>query len=350
MNESPRTAGYRWPAEWERHAATWLAWPHNRQTWPGKFEVIPQRFAQFVRAVAKFEPVRLLASEGKVAGCASRWLGDMNDVEIFDIQTDDAWIRDYGPSFLRRDQDSAIAVVDWSYNAWGGKYPPFDRDNAAPQRIAAALAEHRIDRQMLSQCFAGPLTLEGGAVDANGIGDILSTQSCLLSESRNPGRSSAQLEDVLQEFLSAEKVHWLPNSTMAGDDTDGHVDQLARFVSESAVVVAVANSDDEQHRALEDNCHFLRESQNRSGKPLEVIPLPLPRPLFHDGQRLPASYCNFYVLNDAVIVPAFGDGPADQRAASVLKDHFPSREVISLDAIDLASGLGAFHCLSQPQW
>ena len=346
MSDTPRADGYRWPAEWERHRATWLAWPHNRATWPDNFGRIPQQYAKFVRTIRQFEPVRLLASNGDIADGAARSIGDMENVEVFDIPTNDAWIRDFGPSFLRGKHDDSTALVDWTYNAWGGKYPPYDLDNKAPSRIAAALGQ-----QSSIRSYAGPLTLEGGSVDANGIGDLLSTQSCLLNAARNPGISQSHVEAVLFEFLSAERVHWLPHGHLAGDDTDGHVDQLARFVGHSTILASVGCSDDDEHyRGLEENVRFLRESRNIAGEPFDVVPLPLPRPLYPGGQRLPASYCDFYVLNDAVVVPAYGDRSADQNAAGILCEHFPGRQVISLDAVDLVCGLGAFHCLSQPRW
>lgn len=338
---SPAELGYRWPAEWEPHAATWLSWPHNPATWPGKFDVIPAHYARFVRTVAEFEPVMLLAGGASVRANAESHVGDTRGVTILDIETDDAWIRDHGPTFLTsRIENQPPALVDWQYNSWGGKYPPWDKDNAVPQQIAAHLNRRRFEPRFV---------LEGGAIDGNGHGTVLTTESCLLNPSRNPGVSRASAERHLRQFLGIRHVLWLSGQGIAGDDTDGHIDQLARFVSPTTVVAATSEDPtDENYPPLNENVRRLRQMRNQDGRPLRVVPLPVPEPLYFNDQRLPASYCNFYIVNGAVIVPEF-DCASDQLGRDVLAEFFPDRAIIGLPALDLIWGLGAFHCLSQQQ-
>ncbi len=343
-DDTPAALGYRWPAEWEPHAATWVAWPHNRETWPGIFDRIGPQFAEMVRALARFEPVHVLAARGAVHDDARRQLGQLPNVTLHDIVTNDAWCRDFGPTFLLRegaaDAAHALAAVDWQYNAWGGKYPPFDDDQAAAEGIADTVGCRR---------FACELVLEGGAIEGNGRGTILTTPSCLLDPHRNPRLTRVQAENVLAEFLGAGKILWLERGELAGDDTDGHVDQLARFVGPRTVAAAREEDPaDENYEPLQANFRQLKTMTDQDGRPLEVIALPLPRAKFQQGQRLPASYCNFYVLNGAVLVPQFDD-VADGPAAEILARCFPGRRVIGLPALDLAWGLGAFHCLTQQQ-
>ena len=334
----PAELGYRWPAEWEEHAATWLAWPHNRNTWPDKFEPVPEQFAALVKAIARFEPVHVLA--GSVLDEARRLVGETANVVLEDIPTNDAWTRDHGPMFLTRPDGGVQAVVDWKYNAWGGKYPPFDLDNAVPRKIAERYGYRR---------FAADIVLEGGAVDGNGAGTVMTTTTCLLNPNRNGPVSRDQMESYLARYCGARTVLWLEGGDMAGDDTDGHIDQLARFVGPSTVVCALTdNSADENYKPLQKNFRQLQGMSDQDGRPLTVVPLWMPQALYFQEQRLPASYCNFYIVNGAVLVPQFGDA-ADQHAIETLADLFPDREVIGLAAIDLVWGLGAFHCLTQQQ-
>ena len=334
----PRELGYRWPAEWEPHAATWLAWPHNEATWPGNFAPVPPQFAQLVRTIARFEPVRILAGGSQVMADARKHVGGVANVDLLDIPTNDAWCRDHGPMFLSGSAESAL--VDWEYNAWGGKYPPFDQDNAVAGRIARRLARRR---------FAPGIVLEGGAIDGNGRGAILTTASCLLNENRNSGMPRHSMEGYLADYLSAKKVLWLPRGELAGDDTDGHVDQLARFVNPTTVAAAWQDdADDPNHAALAANFEQLQQMTDQDGRPLDVVRLPLPKAMFYDGQRLPASYCNFYIANGAAIVPQFDD-PADAAALEILAELFPDREVVGLPSRELIWGLGSFHCLTQQE-
>lgn len=338
--ESPAELGYRWPAEWEEHAATWLAWPHNRNTWPDKFDPVPEQFAMLVKTIARFEPVHVLAGGPDVMADAMRLIGGVSNVVLEDIATNDAWTRDHGPMFLVHPADARQALVDWKYNAWGGKYPPFDLDDAVPQRIAQKYDCRR---------FAADIVLEGGAVDGNGAGTIMTTTTCLLNPNRNGEVSRSQMEQYLARYCGARKVLWLEGGDMAGDDTDGHIDQLARFVAPSTVVCALTEDNtDNNFRALQLNFRQLQSMTDQDGRPLTVVPLWMPQPMYFQQQRLPASYCNFYIINGAVLVPQFGDA-ADARAVQTLARLFPGREVIGLPALDLVWGLGAFHCLTQQQ-
>jgi agmatine deiminase len=335
---TPAELGYRWPAEWERHAGTWLSWPHNPETWPGKFEVIPERYADVVRTIARFEPVNVLAGGEAVMQVAARLVGDVPNVRLLDIKTNDAWCRDHGPIFVR--DNLTTAVIDWGYNAWGGKYPPFDADNAVPAQVAAHLQR---------KCFVPGVVLEGGAIEGNGHGTILTTESCLLNPNRNSDISREQMEEYLGAYLGTSHVLWLARGELAGDDTDGHIDQLARFVDSHTIVAAWQdNSNDVNYEPLKANFEQLEQMVGQDGKGFTVIRLPLPKPKFCQGKRLPASYCNFYVTNGAVIVPQFEDA-ADEAAVRILEGLFPDRQVLGLPSLDLVWGLGSFHCLTQQE-
>lgn len=340
-SESPAELGYRWPAEWEPHRATWLSWPHNRETWPGGYPPIPARFAQLVHLLAEYEPVKVLAGGAQVIQQAQRHLGHSSQVEIIDIPTNDAWCRDHGPSFLVGPPGSPPALIDWEYNAWGGKYPPFAEDNAVPRRIAERFGYRR---------FHSSIVLEGGAVDTNGAGTLLASSSCLLATNRNPGLAQADLEQELRQHFNVTDIRWLARGELAGDDTDGHTDQLARFVASNVLVAAVEpDSSDQNHAPLRENFEALRQELSPQGGNLEVLPLEMPRPRYAAGQRLPASYCNFYIANGLVLVPQFSD-PNDDRAIGVLRDLFPTRQVVGFDCTEIVLGLGAIHCLTQTEF
>jgi agmatine deiminase len=337
--DSPAALGYRWPAEWERHAATWVSWPHNEKTWPGSFEPVPAEFAALVLAIAEVEPVHVLAG-GEARTAAEKLVGGRANVILHDIPTNDAWARDHGPTFLTPPAGSPPALVDWEYNAWGGKYPPFDLDNAVPQRIAQITGRRR---------FAAGIVLEGGAIEGDGQGTVLTTAACVLNPNRNANMTQERLEQFLADYLAARRVLWLPRGELAGDDTDGHVDQLARFVGPATVAAAACDDrDDENFAPLEENLGFLRSASDAAGRSLAVIPLPLPAPKYFAGQRLPACYCNFYIANNLVLVPQFGD-PADARAVAILQEAMPGREVRGLPSLHLVWGLGSFHCLTQQE-
>ncbi len=337
--DTPASLGYRWPAEWEPHAATWLAWPHKPETWPGKFEPIPGIYATLVRTLSAFEPVHICAGGENVMAEAKTLVGGLRHVVLHDIPTNDVWARDHGPMFLSGPESLPPALIDWEYNAWGGKYPPFDLDNLVPARVAS-LTDRRV--------FTPGIILEGGAVDGNGGGTVLTTEQCLLNPNRNPQLSRADVERYLRDYCCAKKILWLGGG-IVGDDTDGHIDELARFVGPTTVVAALEEDPrDENYEPLQDNYLRLQGISDERGRPLEVIPIPMPRPLFFEDARLPACYMNFYIANGVVIVPQFND-PADRVAVETLARVFPGRQIRGLDAVDLAWGLGAYHCITQQQ-
>jgi len=338
-DHTPASLGFRWPAEWEPHEATWLAWPHNRDTWPGKLNRIVPVFVRLIEILSAYEPVHVLAGGSEVLAQAKSLAGHLPNVTLWDIETNDAWIRDYGPTFLLHGQSPEAAMVDWQYNAWGGKYPPFDSDNAAASQIARQLAVRR---------FAPGLTLEGGAIEGNGDGTMLTTTSCLLNPNRNVTMSKHVVERYLSEFLCVREVIWLEDAKLAGDDTDGHVDQLVRFVAPTTVVIATEDDASDVNYPSLLSIRKQVEAIRIEQQPPEVIPLPMPQPVIDAGKRLPASYANFYIANQVVIVPQF-DAPADESAIATLESCFPNRDVIGLAARDLITGLGACHCITQQQ-
>ena len=339
IRQTPAALGYRMPAEWAPHAATWLSWPHNRESWPGKFEPIPGIWAQFARLLAQREDVHILASGEAVMAEARRMVGDHPRITLHDIPTNDAWMRDHGPTFLVGNSEDPPALVDWKYNAWGGKYPPFDADDSVPGLLAALLGRRR---------FQPGIILEGGAIDVNGQGTLLTTEQCLLNPNRNPGLSREDTERYLADYLGISNVLWLAGG-IVGDDTDGHIDELARFVNETTVVAMLEEDPaDDNFSALADNFRRLESFSDQDGRPLTVVPLPMPRPIFHEGQRLPASYANFYIANGLVVVPQYDD-PADSIVLERLTTLFPDRQVKGVRAVDLTWGLGAFHCITQQE-
>ncbi len=349
--QKPANFGYRWAAEWEEQASVWLSWPRNPNTWPEHFEPVPEEFAQFVRLLAEYEPVNVLAGGREVMEQARSLVGCVRNVTLHDIPTNDSWCRDHGPTFLSRPAEQSAnsrgsadelpaALVDWEYNAWGGKYPPFDLDNEVPKRIAELQVRRR---------FVPGIVLEGGAIDGNGAGCILTTQSCLMNPNRNPQLSQDNMERYLRDYLGAKKVLWLTGGEIAGDDTDGHIDQIARFVNPTTVVVSTCDDPtDENYLPTQQNVRELREMTDQDGRALEIVSLALPRALYCDEQRLPAGYCNFLIGNGVVVVPQFGD-PADEVAIKTLLPLFPGREVRGCPSLALVWGLGSFHCLSQQE-
>ncbi|MFN0019239.1 MAG: agmatine/peptidylarginine deiminase [Pirellulaceae bacterium] len=345
ISEFPAKLGYRWPAEWERHASTWLSWPKNPATWPDHFEPVPGEFAPFVRTLAQFEPVNILAGGEAVMRQARELVGDVPNVTLHDIETNDAWCRDHGPTFLARSQGSGVrgqerALVDWEYNAWGGKYPPFDKDNEVPRKIAELQGRRR---------FTPGIILEGGAIDGNGSGAVLTTKSCLLNPNRNPDLSQPNVERYLRDYLGVSKILWLTGGEIAGDDTDGHIDQIARFVGPRTIVVSLCDDPkDDNYAPSRLNWEELAEMTDQDGQPLTLVPLPLPAAKFVDGQRLPAGYCNFVFANGGVVVPQFED-PADAKAIKILQELLPDRRVVGSPSLSLIWGLGSFHCLSQQE-
>ena len=336
MPQTPRQMGYRMPAEWEPHEATWIAWPHNRTDWPGRFAPIPWVYAEIVRKLARVEKVRILVERDREQDARHilRKAGaDPDAVEFFRCSTNRGWIRDYGPIFVKHARQGA-AMVNWRFNAWA-KYDDWKRDNAVPAFLA---------RRLRIRSWEPGLVLEGGSVEVNGRGRLLTTEECLLSpvQARNPELSRTEIERALGDYLGATEILWLGRG-IVGDDTHGHIDDLARFVDPDTVA-AVCERDrgDANYEPLRDNLRRLR------GYGLRVIELPMPEPLIFDGRRLPASYANFYIANRLVLAPTFND-PNDRRALAALARAFPDREVAGINCTDLIWGLGAIHCMTQQQ-
>jgi agmatine deiminase len=346
---TPAALGYRMPAEWEPHAATWIAWPHERSDWPGKFPPIPWVYAEIVRHLVRGERVRILVddapAERRAREVLTRGGADVGRVEFFRVPTNRGWTRDYGPIFVRRDQDGDVAITNWIFNGWA-KYANHRLDDAVPDRLARRLRR----RQWKPALGARRLVLEGGSIDVNGRGTLLTTEECLLSpiQARNPGLERAEVELALGDYLGVRKVLWLGRG-IAGDDTHGHVDDIARFVDPRTVVAALEpDSADDNHEPLRENRERLRTMTDQDGAPLRIVPLPMPAPVVFDGQRLPASYLNFYIGNEAVLVPTFND-PRDREVLGTLAELFPTRRVVGIHAVDLVLGLGTLHCLTQQE-
>lgn len=343
IKKTPASLGFRMPAEWEPQAAIWLSWPHRRKTWPRSFSPIPAKFAEIAATISHYEPVRLNVAKAMQATARrllKRAKAELSRVEIFDHVTDDAWCRDHGPIFVKNDRTAEVALTDWQFNAWGGKYPKFEDDNQVPSKIAAALTLRR---------FSHPMVLEGGSIDVNGKGLLLTTEACLLNKNRNPHLSRAQIEQALREFLDVHTIYWL-GAGIVGDDTDGHVDDLSRFFRADGIVTVVeSNSRDVNYRALRENLERLKSFRTPAGKKFKLIELPMPRPCYRHEQRLPATYANFLLLNGAVLMPTFRQPKRDCEAAEVLAACFPGRELVLIDCLDLVIGRGTLHCISQQQ-
>jgi agmatine deiminase len=341
---TPKQLGYRLPAEWEPHEATWLSWPHKEASWPGKIETIFPIYAQMVAALARSETVHINVNDEVMEAKARGFLDAARaggDIRFHRFPTNDAWCRDHGAIILKH-RDSGRAqvprlAIDWDYNAWGNKYPPHDLDNLIPGRMAETLG---------IPCRKGGMVLEGGSIDSNGEGLLLTTTSCLLNPNRNPGLSRTQIEARLLDMLGVEKILWLGDG-IVGDDTDGHIDDLTRFVGPRTVVTAIEDDPaDANFAPLRENLRRLETMTDLEGRRLEIIAVPMPPTVVYEGQRLPASYANFYIANTVVLLPTYRH-PNDAVAHERLARLFPGREVIGLDCTDLIWGLGAFHCLTQ---
>lgn len=339
------------PAEWEPHDATWIAWPHNRSDWPGKFATIPWAYGELVRKIAPGEQVRILVNSSAHQARAQRILTgvgvDLSRIEFFRIPTNRGWMRDCGPWFVRRAQPRAeVAIVRFRFNAWA-RYRDWKKDDAVPEHVARLLG-YRLFRATIE---GRPVVLEGGSVDINGRGTLITTEECLLdptTQVRNPGLSRAGIEAVFRAYLGVTNVLWLGRG-IAGDDTHGHVDDICRFVGPHTVVLCQEeNSNDVNYRPLRENRERLESMRLEDGSRIEIVPLPMPAPLYLFGRRLPASYANFYIANAAVLVPTFND-PKDRIALGTLAELFPDRPVVGIHAVDLVWGLGTLHCLTQQQ-
>ena len=334
------------PAEWERHVGTWFTWPRPEGiSFPGKYEPVPDVYAELIRHLVTVEDVNInvwnAEKEEWVRGLLRARRVPLERVRFHHFPAYEPWCRDHGPIFLVRARDGVRerAVVDWGYNAWGGKYPPFDLDDAVPQHVAKLRG---------LPLFSPGIVMEGGALEVNGCGTVLTTEACLLHPNRNPHLNRAQIEQYLRDFLGVRQVLWLGDG-IVGDDTDGHVDDLTRFVNPTSVVTVVEEDPaDENYELLQENLRRLRTMKDQDGRALRVVELPMPGKLEHDGQRLPASYANFYLANEMVLVPTYRDAN-DRRALEILQREFPQRRVLGIDSLELIWGLGSFHCISQQE-
>ena len=344
--DTPAQLGYRMPAEWEPHAGTWFTWPRPEGiSFPDKYDSVPPVYAALIKHLVQAEEVHInvwhAEMEQWVRGLLEKEKTPLARVHFHHFPAYEPWCRDHGPIFLVRERDGQHerAVVDWGYNAWGNKYPPFDLDDAVPQHVA---------RLRGLPLFSPGIVMEGGALEVNGRGTVLTTESCLLHPNRNPQLNKAQIEQHLKDYLGATNILWLGDG-IVGDDTDGHVDDLTRFVSPNTVVTVIEEDpSDANHSLLQDNLCRLRSMKDETGRPLRVVELPMPGLVEYEGQRLPASYANFYIANGIVLVPTYRHAN-DARALDILQREFPDRRVIGVDSMELIWGLGSFHCISQQE-
>lgn len=343
---SPAQLGYRMPAEWEPQEAVWISWPHKEASWPGAFEPVPGVFAEIVNWITRSELARINVADADMAERVRKILQaagvDLNRVRFHFNPTNDAWVRDHGPIYVVRQPAGGQlerALTKWGYNAWGDKYPPYDLDNEVPFRIAAEFQE---------PLFEGGMILEGGSIDVNGQGLLLTTTACLLNPNRNPELTQAEIEQRLQDYLGVSEIIWLGDGII-GDDTDGHVDDITRFVGPATIVTAVEQDrSDPNFLPLQENLQRLQSLARKSSRPLRIVELPMPGPVEFDGQRLPASYANFLITNGHVLVPTYRH-PHDQLALETLQTLFTDRQVVGIDCTPLIWGLGAIHCVTQQQ-
>ena len=342
--QTPKSLGYSFPAEFAQHDAIWLSWPHKEESWPGKIASIYPSYCAFVKTVALTEKVNINVGTDKMRQGAAKMLElagvDMSKVQFYLHPTNDAWCRDHGPSFLiRNNAEHPKAIVDWNINAWGGKYPPYDLDDVIPTRIA---------EQLNLPIFYPEIIMEGGSVDFNGAGTVITSTCCLLNENRNPHLNQAQIEKYLGDYYGIEQVLWVSEG-IVGDDTDGHIDDTVRFVNEDTVLTVVeSNVLSENYDLLQKNLKELKAMRLANGKQLNIVELPMPADVIYEGQLLPASYANFYISNGHIIVPTYQCAQDDQ-AMQIIQSCFPTRSVVGIDSTDIIWGLGSFHCLSQQE-
>lgn len=342
--KTPKQLGFHFPAEFAPQRAMWLSWPHKEASWPGKIETIFPIYSQFIKLIAQNQKVCINVADEKMKDFANKQLELVNcsfeNIQFYFHPTNDAWCRDHGPAFVVNYEKKEKAIIDWGYNAWGDKYPPYDLDDVIPTLIGEKLGV---------PVFNPNIVMEGGSVEFNGRGTLLTTTACLLNKNRNPHLSQKQIEEYLVNYYGVENILWLGDG-IVGDDTDGHIDDITRFVNEDTVVTVVEeNKSDENYELLQENLQLLSTMRLENGKQLNIIELPMPKPVIYDEQRLPASYANFYIGNKHVIVPTFRDTKNDEQALNILQSCFKERKVVGLDSTDLIWGLGSFHCLSQQE-
>lgn len=341
---TPKSLGYYFPAEFAKHDAMWLSWPHKEASWPGKLDSIFSSYVQFIKVVSLTERVCINVVDTSMQAFATKLITaagvDMKQVQFFIHPTNDAWCRDHGPSFLLRNNvEQPKAIVDWNINAWGGKYPPYDLDDVIPTLIA---------KEMGLPLFYPNIIMEGGSVDFNGAGTVLTSKCCLLNPNRNPHLNQEQIEKFLCDFYGVQQVLWVSEG-IVGDDTDGHIDDTIRFVNEDTVVTVVeSNKQSENYELLQQNLKELKAMRLHNGKQLNIIELPMPADVIYEDQMLPASYANFYISNGHVVVPTYRCAQ-DDKAMQIIQTCFPTREVVGIDSTDIIWGLGSFHCLSQQE-
>ena len=342
---TPRSLGYRMPAEWESQTSVWLSWPTNPVTWPGDLlESVRQTYIEVIAALAPDQTVSLLVDDsGTAEDVAARLRShgvDASRVRVLEIPTVDTWIRDYGPTFVTRASDRSVAMIDWTFNAWGDKYDDLKADDGVPLAMNRHLALDRFDAAFV---------LEGGSIEVDGCGTVLTTEQCLLNPNRNPDLDRSAIEIRLGEYLNVTQVLWLGEG-IVGDDTDGHVDDVARFVAPGVVLAAwEEDPSDDNHPILQDNLDRLQRFRDARGRPLEVRTLPMPPPVVGPDGRLPASYANFLIANRTVIVPVFGQSDKNRAALDVIQSAFPRHHVVGIESTAMVHGLGAVHCCSQQQ-
>jgi agmatine deiminase len=341
---TPRSLGYSMPAEWMPHRATWLAWPHNRETWPTQLETVREVWVRIMQALAEGEQVVLLVNDEQTREDVIARLKEvgaaMDNISILKMATVDVWMRDYGPTFLTRGaNENPLAVNDWIFNGWGRKYRAYEDDDRVARDMATLLQV---------PVFNHSVVLEGGSIEVNGAGTCLTTEQCLLNRNRNPDMSRGEIEQFLKDALGVSHLIWLGEGII-GDDTDGHIDDIARFINPMTVVcVLETNSKDENYAPLQENYERLQGARDQNGHRLSVVTLPCPGPVDYEGLRLPASYANFYIANEGVLAPVFDD-PNDYKALGILQELFPERRVVGLPCKALVAGLGAIHCVTQQE-
>ncbi|MGD0462702.1 MAG: agmatine deiminase family protein [Tepidisphaeraceae bacterium] len=347
LAQTPAALGYSFPPEWAPHEGTWFSWPRPEGiSFPEKYHTVPENVARIFREIALREKVHVNVPNGNYERLVKKQLAEHGcgprNIFFHHIQTNESWCRDHGPAFVvrRRRGRSEKAIVDWAFNAWGGKYPPYDDDDAVPTRVAEELG--------LPVFYPG-IVMEGGAVDFSGAGTVLTTTDCLLNKNRNPKLTKSRIEKYLKDYYGQKKVCWLSGG-IAGDDTDGHIDDLARFISPTKIVIGMEpDPKDQNHRILCDARRQAEKLTDPDGRPFEIVEIPMPRPMIHNGQRMPATYVNFYFANGALLVPTYRDRRNDRKALAILQEHLPRHKVIGIDCVELIWGLGAIHCLSQQQ-
>jgi agmatine deiminase len=339
---SPASLGFRMPAEWENHVSTWFSWPHKEASWPGKFEPIPKVFVEMTKILSEYEFVNINVKDNEHLLSVTQLLlaanVNMTKVTLHVNPTNDAWCRDHGPIYVKN-ENGERAIIDWAYNAWGDKYPPYDDDDAVPIIIA--------QKQNL-KLFQPGIVMEGGSIEVNGKGTLLTSEACLLNPNRNPHLNKTQIEGYLKAYLGVTNILWLGDGII-GDDTDGHIDDMTRFINPNTIVTAFEeNPEDENYEILIENYERLLTMTDQDGKPFNIVKIPMPEPVYYEDVRLPASYANFLIANKCVLVPTYRS-LNDQKAMDILQKHMPDRKIIGIDCTDLIWGLGAIHCVSQQE-